>query len=246
MKLQVLFSLWICGACLRAEPVALPLELGTFRTLDNKVYEGTKVIGKDAVGIRIMHEGGTARIPYGRLPKDLAEKFEMDPEAAKAQLAKEAAEGVAHEREAEMALKNRKREVNSEEGEEDVFADEEDGEPEMTVEKLPELSDKEAVARILALQQYVSRMEANVTKAEKEIEYRVVRAWKVQRRTRDKIETKTDPDRFKSKYQLDYMEMTHDEFVRRIAGKQQAKVNEGKELIRQAQAEIRRLKYGED
>lgn len=95
----------ICLACLpgvagAAEPVKFPLELGTLTTIGagSRTFDGVKVVSSDAVGIRIMHEGGTSRIAYDKLPPELRQRFAVDPEAAKEQLRKEAEQNAAHDR----------------------------------------------------------------------------------------------------------------------------------------------------
>ena len=80
----------LLAACASAvEPVVLPLDVGTLTMRDGKVYESVKVIGQDAVGVKISHAGGTARIPFEKLPKDLAARFPRDHAAAKEQLEKD-------------------------------------------------------------------------------------------------------------------------------------------------------------
>lgn len=231
--------LWISGICLGAEPVELPLELGTFKTLDNKVYEGAKVIGKDAVGIRIMHDGGTARITYERLPKELAEKFEVDPDAAKAQLAKEAAEGAAHDREADLVMKSQKPGGKADVKGEVVSKADEEEEPEAQVEAIPEMSEKAASERIVLLRQYIARQKVWVKKEEEEISRRMERASKMEANAGEDVHYNLDTKTMTTA--KNRTSMGRAEFVRKMAEKQREKLNEVKQLIRKAEAEIMRL-----
>ncbi len=106
MKLPLICSLCLAGFSLAAEPVTFPMEVGTLKTVGagSRTYDGVKVVSKDAVGIKIMHEGGTSRIAYDKLPPELKQRFAVDPEAAKAQLRKEAEQNAAHDRAVEDGL----------------------------------------------------------------------------------------------------------------------------------------------
>jgi hypothetical protein len=60
-----------------------PKKLGDL-TIDGKTYENANMTAKRADGISIMHDAGTARIPYEKLPEKLREELGgFDPEAAK-------------------------------------------------------------------------------------------------------------------------------------------------------------------
>jgi len=171
MKVVVLLFLWSAGVCLSAEPVTLPLDLGTFKTLDNKVYEETKVVGSDAVGIKIMHAGGTARISFDRLPLDLKAKFDVTPGAAAEQLKKEAADGAAHEK--EMKLAEKEKPVAKPEKSDDKLQRLVDGDEDVSVwdiEIVPEPGvNTPASGRIATLEAYVARAQAQIASMEKAI-----------------------------------------------------------------------------
>jgi hypothetical protein len=87
------------------------MDLGILTTRDNKVYEKAKVIGVDAVGLKVSHEAGTARVPFNRLPRDLADKFQVKPGAAAEQLRKEKEEAAAHDREVARGMAKANREL---------------------------------------------------------------------------------------------------------------------------------------
>jgi len=88
----------LLAAAASAGAVELPMDLGTLTTKDHKVYENAKIVGRDAVGVKITHDAGTARIPFARLPRELADQFQVKPGAAAEQLKKEAEEASAHDR----------------------------------------------------------------------------------------------------------------------------------------------------
>ena len=143
------------GCAFAAGPVELPLSIGTLKLRDGSVYEDAKVVGQDAVGLKIMHAGGTARLPFAKLPKELADRFPRDAKAAKEQLEKEAKEATAHERSVDKAVAKQK--TDEEEAEED------DG-SQLSWEKAPE-AEGNARAKIAALEAYIRRLEDGVDNA---------------------------------------------------------------------------------
>ena len=97
MKLSFLgFVVLFAGVAWAVEPLKLPMDVGTLKTRDGKVLEGAKIIGHDAVGVKVIHSSGTARLAFDRLPAELAARFPRDPNAAKEQLAKEARQDAQH------------------------------------------------------------------------------------------------------------------------------------------------------
>jgi hypothetical protein len=155
-RLPALLVLFTCAFA--AEPVQLPLAIGTLKLRDGSVYEEAKVVGQDAVGLKIMHAGGTARLPYAKLPKELADRFPRDPEAARKQLEKEAKETTAHERSVDKALSD-----PAKDGTSPKTAPRGSG----SLEKLPDTQgDKET--KIAALQAYIDRMEYGIDLARTE------------------------------------------------------------------------------
>lgn len=98
-------------AAIPAGAVELPMDVGTLTTRDHKVYENAKIVGADAVGVKITHDAGTARIPFTRLPRELAEKFEVKPGAAAEQLRKEKEDAAAHDREVARGMVEADREA---------------------------------------------------------------------------------------------------------------------------------------
>ena len=80
----------LAGVAWAVEPLTLPMEVGTLRTRDGKVFEGAKITGHDAVGVKVVHASGTARLAFDRLQPELAARFPRDPGAVKQQLEKEA------------------------------------------------------------------------------------------------------------------------------------------------------------
>lgn len=133
------------------EPVKLPLDVGTLKTRDGKIFEGAKVTGHDAVGVKIIHSGGVARVEYARLPKDLAERFPRDREAAKEQLDKEAKDEAANDRTMIKKVPATKSGTSQQ--------------AKGGVEKAPELTG-DPEARISALEAYVRRLEDGIANSQ--------------------------------------------------------------------------------
>lgn len=140
------------GCALAAEPVQLPLAIGTLKLRDGSVYEEAKVVGQDAVGLKIMHAGGTARLPYVKLPKELADRFPRDAKAAKEQLEKEAKEANAHERSVDKAVSKQKAEEVADEGDLPSW------------EKAPD-PEGNPLVKIAALNAYIGCLENGIEKA---------------------------------------------------------------------------------
>lgn len=142
----------LIGCALAAEPVQLPLAIGTLKLRDGSVYEEAKVVGQDAVGLKIMHAGGTARLPYVKLPKELADRFPRDAKAAKEQLDKEAKEANAHERSVDKAVSKQKAEEEADDAELPFW------------EKEPDIEGNPLV-KIAPLNAYIGRLENGIEKA---------------------------------------------------------------------------------
>ena len=158
MRLLPLFLLGFAVSSFAAEPVQLPLPLGTFKLRDGRVYEGAKIISHDAIGVKIMHAGGTARVPFAKLPKELADRFPRDHQAAKEQREKESKEASAHERLVDKALSDPAQEEASPKP-----APRGSG----SLEKLPEAQgDKET--KIADLEAYIDRMQYGIERARSE------------------------------------------------------------------------------
>lgn len=49
---------------------------------DGTIYKDVKVTNADAIGVSIMYEHGLKRIPFTKLPKEICERCQYDPEAA--------------------------------------------------------------------------------------------------------------------------------------------------------------------
>ena len=145
----VKFIAWLllATAAAAAEPVKLPLDVGTLKTRDGKVFEAAKITGHDAVGVKVTHAGGVARLEYARLPKDLAAKFPRDRDAAKEQLEKEAKDQAANDK---TVVKKTPAPASG------TGEKAKDG-----VEKAPELKGDPA-AQISALEAYVQRLEDGI------------------------------------------------------------------------------------
>lgn len=209
MKAHFLALVLAAGIGSAAEPVTLPLELGVLKT-PLKTYEGVKVTGSDTVGIRIMHEGGMARIPYERLPRELADRFTkgIDREAAKAQQEREAAEQDAYHHAMEIAVQRSQEEEAAKP-------------PGKSITELQEDSQ-----RVMELQGYVSRLKTGVAKAEKYIESRHQRAARAQMRAYDYYGC------------LNWSRARRVGYILKMAARKQEKVDQAQALISWAEQEM--------
>ncbi len=208
-----------------AEPVALPLEFGTLKTRDGKVLEGAKIIGHDAVGVKVVHAGGTARVAFERLPKDLADRFPRDREAAKDQLEKEARQEAAHDRAVDRAIVTKETDGP------------EEGPAGSPVEGLPELKGDPEV-KIAQLEAYIRRLETGIEKANQVSQDALDRAAKYA------SSASTSVTRYDSKGRATTREVTNKsrlkraKFQREKAEREQEKIKRARELIADARKEI--------
>jgi len=161
----------LVAALQAAEPVVFPMELGTLKTLGpgSGTYEKVRIVGRDAVGIKITHEGGTSRIAYERLPVDLRRQFTVDPAAAKAQLRAEAEHDAAHDQavkegyeraEAEAEIKRIEEEWGTLDDEDEAFI------KKMDEKKEPAIPGRNRAERILAMRSYVEELKKEVVEAD--------------------------------------------------------------------------------
>lgn len=250
MKAHHLIPLWTAGFCFASEPIKFPLDLGTLKTVDGRVYDGVKVVGEDAVGIKITHEGGTARISHERLRADIASRFNRDPAAAKAQLEKEAKERAANDRAmaaASIPQPKPKDNASAMAESEAVMDDGLDGnevteEPDTTVEELPQLDGKAATERILALQSYIRRLNAGIAKTKDDIKARMARAQKVESTAHYTVQTRNEyTDRISTRSYTNQSKVHKAEFIRKMAARQAEKITQANQLIEMAEAEIESL-----
>ena len=217
--------------CLAAvEPPTLPLEVGMLKLRDGTVYEGTKVTGHDAVGVKLMHSGGTARVPYAKLPKDLADKFPRDVAGAKEQLEKEAKAEAAHGRTVDKALAKEAQEEKVDIGTE-----------ESPLEKMPD-SKGDVSAKIFALESYVRRLESGISQAQTAAADARSRASSYRSQANASV---TRRDASGNLYTVDSYNTSKyrkAEFHERRAIKQEAKIKEAEDLIQIANSKISVLK----
>ena len=218
MKLLPLFLLLAAWAN-AAEPVQLPLEVGTLTMRDGKVYENAKVIGQDAVGVKITHAGGTARIPFEKLPKALSDRFPRDNAAAKKQREAEAKAETAHDKAVAKA---------------DV---EEAGEKNTPLENLPDAAGDNH-AKITALEAYVRRMEVGIESARIEADNARQRA-SAMRADANYTVTTTGSDGYVQTYQrTNNSKLTKANFYDRQARNAEAKITQAQSLITGANEKI--------
>jgi hypothetical protein len=213
-----------------AEPVELPLAIGTLKLRDGSTYENAKVVGQDAVGLKIMHDGGSARLPFAKLPKELAARFPRDAEAAKKQLEKEAKEATAHERTVDKAMAKQKAEDEVDEVEA----------KDTPWEKAPE-AEGNNLAKIAALEAYIRRMENGIDKAKEDADKATRRAANY-RATATRTYTTTDSQGqvYTETRQNNAKHHRADSLDRR-ARSLGAKIREAEILIQSARERIKRL-----
>ena len=213
MKTLPLLLFLTTGAGFAAEAVKLPLELGTLKT-PLKTYEGARMTGSDSVGIRIIHEGGTARIPYERLPRQLADRVTPDAAsraAARGQLAREEAQQDAYHHAMAVAVQQR-------------LAEEAAKPPGKSITKLAM-----DTQRMMELQEYVSRLKAGVAEAQIYIKKRQERAARVRVRSYY---------RSYGYYGNNCSSGRRVYFILRMAERKQAKVDQAQALIEKAEEEM--------
>ena len=228
MRFCLLPFLFLTGVALAAEPVTLPLELGTLKTVGvgSRTYDGVKVIGTDAVGIKISHEGGISRIAYDRLPRELAARFSVDAGAAQAQLQKEAQEGAAHER----AIKQDEPEKAGtwEEAYEESLLNEING------REKPDSTGKTDPQRIAALKIYVERLKKDVKEADERLKRRMA--------TRARVRTSYygDSDRARERA-AEKNSKAHGKTLEEVHPKQAAALQQATKKLEDAEQELYRL-----
>ena len=239
MRFCLLPFLFLTGVALAAEPVTLPLELGTLKTIGvgSRTYDGVKIIGTDAVGIKISHEGGISRIAYDRLPRELAARFAVDTEAAQAQLQKEAQEGAAHERAMREAEQQVQREKKKDEPEK-AGTWEEDYEESLLNQingrEKPDSTGKTDPQRIAALKIYVERLKKDVKEADERLKRRMA--------TRARVKTSYygDSDRARERA-AEKNSKTHGKTLEEVHPKQAAALQQATKKLEDAEYELYRL-----
>lgn len=232
MNSLLLSILAFSTVALAVEPVKLPLEVGTLKTREGKVLEGVKIVGADAVGVKVIHSGGTARLPYERLPKELAARFPRDDGAAKEQLEKEAREEAAHDRSMNQAEAREKAKA--------VAEDEDEG-GDTAVEGAPELAGS-TQARIASLEGYVKRLQAGIAKSRDLAAKARERAQGIRENARMTVRDTTPTGRT-SVYEVENRsKIKRAEFQEKRAAREEAKVAEAEALISTANAKIEALK----
>ncbi|MBX3741738.1 MAG: hypothetical protein KF712_12150 [Akkermansiaceae bacterium] len=234
---------------LPAGAVELPMELGTLTTRDHKVYENAKVVGADAVGLKITHDAGTARVPFNRLPRELADKFQVKPGAAAEQLRKEKEDAAAHDREVARGMVEANREA-ADKAIEKALSD-----PAILDAALPEEMrhtafeamleprDADAGRRITYLENFIERTYRQIDAAKKEIHRQSERATKAFEQGKveeqDDVKSRVNVNRRPSRI---YAGLRHGNRINQWISREQEKIAEAQERIAKAAAEIRSLR----
>lgn len=230
-----LLPLWV-SAALAAPPLVLPQAIGTLRTKDGRTFEKVTVLSQDAVGVKIVHAGGTARIGFERLPEELAKHFHYNPEAAEAQKRQEAARDEAHRAEPEQKPKPQP-EPETPEAEGDATADA-DSPP---LEKEPALTGK-AAARIAELEAYIRRLQAGIAKTEQEVAELKGKEEKYRKEADTVTVEIVDAVTRETVASARKRSMTKSIYYRNRAEKEGKKIAEARRLVAAAQAKIARLR----
>lgn len=102
MKAPLIGLLCLLGIGHAAEAVRFPIEVGTLQ-VGIRTYEGAKIVDADAIGVKVVHDSGTARVAFRLLPEELSSRFEYDRQAELQQAAQEAANAAVYEHQAVMA-----------------------------------------------------------------------------------------------------------------------------------------------
>lgn len=223
MKFLPMLFLLTAGS-MAAETVQLPLDVGTLTTTDNRVYEGVKVVGQDAVGLKITHAGGTARVAYEKLPAALAKRFPRDPDAAKKQKEEEAKAEAAHDRAVAKAL--------ADEGEENAG----------TLEKAPEMKGDNQ-AKIAAMEGYIVRLQQGIAEAQAEVEKSRLRAADLRADASYSVTTTDSKGNSRTDYRTNGSKVKKAEYHDKRAKNYEAKIAQAEALIRNTRANIDSLKH---
>ena len=85
MKAPFIGLACMIGIGFAAEPVTFPLEVGTLKA-GLRTYEEARIVGFDPIGVKVVHDSGTARVPFEFLPDELRLRFNHDRQAAKEQV----------------------------------------------------------------------------------------------------------------------------------------------------------------
>ncbi len=154
----------LIGVGFAAEPIAYPIEVGVLKA-GVRTYEQVKIVGADAIGVKVVHASGTARVPFDQLPDDLRARFNHDRNAAKEQVKAEVESGKAYERQ----LAESRISVSLREG----------GMSESGAAIPPKRSQADVMRdtiRAEQLQAYIFRLRSGIIRTESVIEKRMLRA----------------------------------------------------------------------
>lgn len=171
--MKAIFIGFVCliGVGSAAETVTYPLEVGALKA-GLRSYEEAKIVGADAIGVKVVHASGTARVPFDQLPDELRNRFNHDRTAAKEQAKSEAESGKAYERqlsESQVMVSLR-----------------DDGMQESGEPSPPKRSQSELMRdtiRAEQLQAYVFQLRSGIIRAESKIEKQMLRAQQSQVRS---------------------------------------------------------------
>lgn len=229
----------LAGVAWAVEPLKLPMEVGTLKTRDGKVLEGATIVGHDAVGVKVVHSSGTARLTYDRLPRELAARFPRDPDAAKKQLEEEARQDAEHEAAVTDALKPKTEPADEAEMEADA------GQP--AEEEIAPVEEEvklegDAKTKVAALEAYIRRLEKGIaeeTAAADELQQKANK-----HREAGKITvTEVGPNgRVQDREDVNSSRLSRARFYEKRKEKHTKKIEEAEKLIESARFKIERLK----
>ncbi|MDB6079460.1 MAG: hypothetical protein JWO82_3207 [Akkermansiaceae bacterium] len=214
------------SAALAADHVPLPLVVGHLATRDGKVYEGATIIGEDEVGVKVQHDGGTARVLYSKLPDDLAKKFAVSAAEGKTQQE----ENEKKQKEAAEAQREREKEVKPQGG---YIPN-----PPAPPAAAPVL-DAETQAKIAALQAYLAKLKKGVQESTAASQKATKRAQELRARAEINV---VDATGHTVASGTNGSVLAKAEFQENQAAKEQAKIAEAQGLIAQTEAKIVQLK----
>lgn len=236
MKLSSIPYLLLAGLSMAAEPVTFPLEVGTMQTIGagSRTYDGVKIISKDAVGVKITHEGGTSRIAYEKLPRELAARFTVDRDAAKAQLAKEAEENAAHERAATEGMKPAPTEEPAVPEKDKEFAADDNSDEafiaRILAEEKPEIAGKTRADKITATKLHILKLRKDAEEAQNRYRRSIERNASNTARLYNYGETSEQKEKARLKN-----EESNERHVKRYYGRQKEALDEANKKLREAE-----------
>ena len=222
MKLSLVS--WLALA-LASSAVELPMELDELKVRTGRTYEKVKITSADAIGVKIVHSAGTARISYSLLPPELTSKFDYDRKAAAEQRKAEQAREARFEREVARELGEKQ------DGVEELAEEESAGE----LEKLAELDARNSRS-VASIEGYIRRLERGIENGQSEVADCRRRAADCRTKAQPRVVYADDGTIFYTRPST--LKLSRADYWDRKAERINVKIRQAEDLIREAKAKI--------